>query len=166
MRGGRRPSRRRWTVSVAAFALLLTSACATLGRGIFREPVVNFQELRLNGLGLTGGSLDVILSVYNPNGFKLDATRFTYNLMMDTVRIASGALDRNFMVQGGDSSVVTIPVNFTYAGIGRAGQELMQSGTVNYRVVGDLTVSTPLGNFTRPYDQAGRFSPLGGASRR
>lgn len=155
----------RWSLVAGTFLLALTSGCATLGRSVFKEPIVHFEELRLNGLGLTGGSLDVILSVYNPNGFKLNATRFTYNLMMDTVRVASGALDRDFMVQGGDSSIVTIPVSFTYAGIGRAGQELMQSGTVNYRVVGDLTVTTPLGNFTRPYDQAGRFSPLRGASR-
>jgi hypothetical protein len=26
-------------------------------------------------------------------------------------------------------------------------------------------VATPLGNFTRPYDQTGRFSTLGGTSR-
>jgi len=32
------------------------------------------------------------------------------------------------------------------------------------RVLGDVTVSTPLGNFTRPYDQTGRFSTLSGSA--
>jgi LEA14-like dessication related protein len=159
-----RVRRRRWTVG-AALLLAATTACATLGRSVFKEPVVDFREVRLNGLGLSGGSLDVILSVYNPNGFKLEATRLTYNLLMDSIQVAGGALDNQFAVQSGDSSVVTIPVNFTYAGIGRAGQELLRSGTVNYRVRGDMTVATPLGNFTRPYDQTGRFSPLRGSSR-
>jgi hypothetical protein len=34
---------------------------------------------------------------------------------------------------------------------------------VNYRVLGDVTVATPVGNFTRPYDRTGRFSTLSGA---
>ncbi|MHB1224200.1 MAG: LEA/WHy family protein [Gemmatimonadaceae bacterium] len=152
-------------VLAAVLAVGAITACATLGRSVFKEPVVNFREVRLNGLGLSGGSLDVVLGVYNPNGFRLEATRLTYNLLMDSVQIASGALDDQFAVQSGDSSIVTIPVSFTYAGIGRAGQELLRSGTVNYRVRGDMTVATPLGNFTRPYDQTGRFSPLRGSSR-
>ena len=141
------------------------SACATLGRSVFEEPVVQFKSLRLNGLGVTGGSLDVVLNIYNPNGFKLEATQLTYNLVMDSVHIADGVLDSDFVVQSGDSSEVVIPVNFTYSGLGRAGSELLRSGTVNYRVRGDVTVGTPLGNFTRPYDQTGRFSPLRGSSR-
>ncbi|HEY0970486.1 MAG TPA: LEA type 2 family protein [Gemmatimonadales bacterium] len=160
--------RRRWRIAAAgivAAVALAGTGCATLGRAVFQEPVVNFKSVRVNGLGLTGGSLDIVLSVYNPNNFRLQATRLTYNLMMDSVRVADGALDSDFVVQSGDSSEVVIPVNFTYGGLGRAGQELLRSGTVNYRVLGDVTVATPLGNFTRPYDQTGRFSPLRGTTR-
>jgi hypothetical protein len=39
------------------------------------------------------------------------------------------------------------------------------SGTVNYRVRGDFTVATPIGNFTRPYDQAGRYASVSGKGR-
>lgn len=164
VRGARRRALRRtgWTAA-ALVAVSLLAACASLGRAIFKEPVVHFRELRLNGLGMTGGSLDLVLSVYNPNDFQLEATRFTYNLVMDSVPVANGVLDETFMVQRGDSSLVRIPISFTYAGLGQAGRQLMQSGTINYRVVGDVTVGTPLGNFTRPYDQAGRYTPLRGA---
>jgi hypothetical protein len=34
-------------------------------------------------------------------------------------------------------------------------------GSVEYRVLGDVTVATPAGQFTRPYDQRGRFTTLG-----
>jgi LEA14-like dessication related protein len=149
-------------LAVAAATVASSSACGPLGRKVFKEPVVNFQQLSINGLGLTGGSLDVILSVYNPNNYRLDATRLTYNLMIDSVRFGTGALDQMFTVQSGDSTIVRLPIAFTYAGIGEAGRQLINTGTVNYRVTGDVTVGTPLGNFTRPYDRTGRYSMLRG----
>jgi LEA14-like dessication related protein len=158
---GRATRRRRAALMVAALAVVAAgSACATLGRAVFQQPTVNFRGLRVNGLGVTGGSLDVELAVFNPNNYDLESTRFTYNLLMDTVRVANGLIETRRTFRSGDSTVVTIPVNFTYAGLGRAGAQLLRSGTVDYRVLGDVTVDTPLGNFTLPYDQTRRFSPL------
>lgn len=155
--------RSRFVGAVAAALLAVTTAaCATLGRAVFEEPVVNFRNVEVKGLGLSGGSLDVVLSVYNPNGFKLDATRLTYALQVDSVQVGTGALDQEFVVQEKDSSIVRLPVTFTYAGLGAAGRQLIQSGSVNYRVLGDFTVKTPLGSFTRPYSGTGRFSALSG----
>ena len=150
-------------LAVAVATVGGASGCATLGRKVFKEPVVNFQQMSITGLGLTGGSLDVVLSVYNPNNFRLDASRLTYNLMIDSVRFGSGALDQQFAVQSGDSTIVRLPINFTYAGIGAAGRQLLNTGAINYRVTGDMTVGTPLGNFTRPYDRTGRYTALRGA---
>jgi LEA14-like dessication related protein len=150
---------------LTAIAMTGLAGCAMLGKGSFQEPVVHFQDARVTGLGLNGGSLEVKLSVYNPNGFRLDATRLTYNVLVDSVTFGSGALTQQFAVQEKDSTVVTLPLQFTYSGIGAAGRQLMSTGTLNYRVVGDVTVGTPLGNFTRPYDQTGRFSTLSGGSR-
>jgi LEA14-like dessication related protein len=154
---------RRFVGGALAAVLVVTSAaCASLGRAVFEEPVVNFRNLEVKGLGLSGGSLDVVLSVYNPNGFKLDATRLTYQLQVDSIPVGNGAIDQEFVVQEKDSAIVRLPVSFTYAGLGAAGRQLIQSGSVNYRVLGDVTVRTPLGNFTRPYRGTGRFSALGG----
>lgn len=154
---------RRSAPALAAAALAGAAGCASIGRSVFEEPVVTFKDLRVNGLGLQGGSLDVVLSVYNPNRFALNATRLTYRLMVDSVPLGTGALDQRFVVQRGDSAVVRLPVAFTYSGLGAAGSQLLRSGTVNYRVLGDVTVGTPLGNFTRPYDRTGHFTTLGGA---
>jgi LEA14-like dessication related protein len=138
------------------------AGCATLGRATFKEPIVHFQDARITGIGITGGSVEVKLSLYNPNKFKLDGTRLTYKLMVDSVTFGTGTLADRFTVQEKDSTIVTLPLSFTYAGVGEAGKQLMNTGSVNYRVLGDVTVSTPLGNFTRPYDQTGRFSTLSG----
>ena len=150
---------------VAVSALTLTAAaagCATIARQAFQEPVVSVRDIRLQGLGLTGGTVDVALAVYNPNNYRLDATRLTYKLLLDTVTFATGALTEQQTVHGRDTLLVRIPVSFTYRGVGEAGRQVLNTGSVNYRLLGDVTVGSPLGPFTVPYSSTGRFSTLGG----
>jgi LEA14-like dessication related protein len=150
---------------VAAFATVLLAGCASLGLGGFKEPLVHFNDAKIRGLGLSGGSVDVVLSIYNPNGFNLNASRLTYRLLVEDKELGTGALNNAFRVGSNDSTYVTIPVDFTYAGLGAAGRQLLQQGSINYRVIGDFTVDTPLGSFTRPYDQRGRFSSFGSTTQ-
>ena len=153
-------------ILTAALVTVAGGACATIGRKVFEEPVVTFKEVKINGLGLSGGDLDVVLSVYNPNGFNLTATRLTYQLMVDSTALGTGALDQLFTVPEKDSAIVRLPISFQYAGLGAAGRQLLSSGSLNYRVRGDVTVDTPLGNFTRPYDRTGRYTALRGDTSR
>ena len=154
---------RRTKIAVMLVAMAGMGACATLGMGSFREPIVTFKDLKVRGLGLSGGTLDAYVNVYNPNGFRLDATRLTYNVMVGQNQLGTGALDSRFTVQSNDSTTIRIPIDFTYAGIGSAARQMMNSGSVPYTVTGDVTVSTPVGNFTVPYSGTGRFSAFGGA---
>ncbi|MES2522249.1 MAG: LEA type 2 family protein [Gemmatimonadota bacterium] len=157
--------RRRLAYAAVAVTALAGAGCATLGRSVFEEPVVELRQFNVTGLGLTGGSVDIVLSVYNPNNFKLDALKMTYRVDVDSIQLGSGSLDGRFVVNGNDSSTVRLPVQFTYSGLGAAGRSLITAGTVNYRVRGDFTVDTPLGNFTRPYDRTGRYSSVSGNGR-
>ena len=156
---------RRTKLATAALVAIAVAGCASLGAlGGFKEPIVSFKDLRVRGLGLTGGSLDAYLNVYNPNGFRLDATRLTYKVTVgNDAQLGTGVLDSRFAVRNNDSTTVRIPIDFTYAGIGAAARQMMQSGSVPYNVAGDVTVATPLGNFTVPYSGTGRFSAFGGA---
>jgi LEA14-like dessication related protein len=156
----------RKSVMVALAAATLGGAgCATMGLGGWTEPVVSLKNVRVNGLGLTGGSLEVQLSVYNPNRVPLDATQLTYNVWVDTVKFGSGQTDRRFTVGKGDSTVVSLPLDFSWNGLSSAARSLLNTGTVNYRVAGDIKVGSALGNFTVRYDQNGRYSTLGGTTR-
>jgi LEA14-like dessication related protein len=150
---------------VVSAVILSSTACSAIGRATFSAPVVSLKEVAVTGIGLTGGTVDVVLSIYNPNHFKLDALNMTYRVDVDSTQLGAGALDRRFVVEAGDSSVVRLPVKFSYAGLGAAGRALLSDGTVNYRVRGDFTVGTPLGNFTRPYDRTGRYSSVAGTKR-
>lgn len=142
-----------------ALTLVMSAAvaCASIVQGIFREPVVTYRDAVITGLGLSGGNLEVMLSVYNPNSFRLDGTGITYRIALDSLPFGSGALSDRFTVQEGDSTLVRLPLSFTYAGVGQAGRQLIQTGSVQYTVTGEITVGTPLGSFTRPYSGKGRL---------
>jgi LEA14-like dessication related protein len=156
---------RKLAMVVAASAAVAVAGCSMLGHAAFKDPVVHLKTVQLRGVGVTGGQLDVKLSVYNPNHYRLDATKLTYSVNMagDSVHVADGVLDNRFTVNEGDSSEVTLPVSFTYTGLGAAGRSLLNTGVVNYHVSGNLTVGSPVGSFNIPYSQTGRFTSTGAA---
>lgn len=143
----------------------LTVACSAFGRATFREPVLTLRDAQITGLGISGGSIDINVDVYNPNNFRLDGTRLTYSVLIDSVPFGTGSIDSKFTVEQGDTTRVKLPLTFTYAGVGAAGRQLLQTGTVDYRVTGDITVATPLGQFTRPYEGRGRLTTSGAINR-
>ena len=143
-----------------SLGVLFATACASLGYAGFKEPVVTYKDAVITGLGVSGGSLEVVLNVYNPNSFRLDGTALTYRISVDSVPFGSGTFSDRFVVQEGDSTQVKLPLSFTYAGVGQAGRQLIQMGSVQYTVSGEITVGTPIGNFTRPYSGKGRLTTL------
>lgn len=127
------------------------------------KPQVSVQAVQLRQLGLSGGSVDIRLAVSNPNHFRLEGTQVTYQLSIDSVPFGRGTTTRQFLVNAGDSTIVTLPLDFTWSGVGNAGRAVMNTGTLPYRVTGNVRVSSALGALTVPYDHSGRLSPRGGA---
>ncbi len=137
---------------------VLSSSCASLARATLGEPVVTLRNVQVTGLGLQGGSLNVVLGVYNPNAIPLRAVALSYNVFVDSARLATGAAPSEYDLKGGDTTIVTLPVSFTYAGVGAAVQQMLNRGSVTYRVAGDIGVRTPAGTITRPYSRTGTYA--------
>lgn len=153
---------RRWAAFLTMGMVLLSgTACRAVGRHSFANPVVELKDVRVTGIGMEGGSLDVVLDVYNPNAYRLDATKLTYKLYVDTAAVAFGQVDKLVTLEEGTKSEVTLPVSFSIRELLGAASALTRTGSVNYRVAGELTVATPFGSFTRPYDGRGRYDTLG-----
>ena len=141
--------------------MLAVAGCAAIAKQAFQNPVVNLRDVRVLSLGTSGGNLEVQLGVYNPNNYRIDATRLTYRVAIgDDVSLANGALDTRSTVQAGDSTIVKLPVSFTYSGLGAAASQLLRTGAVNYKVNGDVTVGSPVGNFTVPFTTTGQFNTM------
>ena len=65
---------------------MLAAGCATLGHALrFQEPAITLKEIRVTGLGLTGGTLDLALDVFNPNDYRLRSTRLELGIDLEQV---------------------------------------------------------------------------------
>jgi LEA14-like dessication related protein len=158
---------RRFGLPPSAFCLAVCAltACATLGRSMFATPVVELKDIRMKAIGFQGGSLELILSVNNPNEFRLDATRFTYNLFVDTLKIASGEIKQTATLEARKKTDVVVPITFSIQELVRATQLMSKTGGVDYHVTGEVTAATPTGSFTRPYTSTGHFDNIGSIKR-
>jgi LEA14-like dessication related protein len=143
-----------------AVALTGTGACSSLARNSFGTPVVQLKDVRVKGIGMNGGSLDLVLDVYNPNAYRLDATKMTYNLYVDTNKVATGEVVQHVQLDDKKTTQVILPVTFTFKEMLGAAKVITGMGSVDYRVIGDVTVATPFGSFTRPYEGKGRYDTL------
>ena len=148
--------RRGMLVAVAA-SLAIGTGCASIAKAAFKQPVVTLKDVKLVGFGMTGGTFDVVLSVYNPNEFRLDASKLNYEVLADSVIVGRGTIEDQRTVQAGDSTQITLPVNFTYNEMRAVLNKFMLNGVVDYQVKGQFTVVTPFGNITRPYSGTGRL---------
>jgi LEA14-like dessication related protein len=141
-------------------ALVPLQSCATLARQAFANPVVEVKDVRVRSVGLMGGSLDVVLSVSNPNEYRLDATKITYNFFVDTTEVVTGVIERMITLEEKGRVEIIVPVNFGYAAMSMAMREYLAHGALNYRVTGQFTIVTPFGNMTRPYSGRGRVEGM------
>lgn len=143
--------------AVGAAVVLATAGCASLARQAFRTPTVVLQDVRIRALGLEGGSLDLVLDVYNPNAYRIDATRLTYTLIADTSLVAAGAVTKRVTLHDKAHNDVTLPVTFTFKELLNAADVMLRTGVVEYTVKGDVTVDSPFGSVTRPYQGKARI---------
>ena len=146
---------------LAALLLVGTAGCARLARQAFQNPVVELKDVRVKGIGLQGGSLDVVLEVYNPNDYRIDARHVTYTVFADSLQVATGEVTKMVTLENRKASTVVLPVTFSMKELTQAAGILLQRGSVDYTVQGDFTLATPFGSLTRPYKSKGRYDSLG-----
>jgi len=152
--------RKGLTMMAAVAALALAGARPTGAAPPFTQPVVTLRDVRLSSAGLDGGTLDVLLSIYNPNKYNLDVQQMTYAVIVDSSQVGSGHTTQRVLLKAFDSSMVHLPVDFTWSGATSAGRLLTMNGYVLYEVKGGLTVASGVGSVTIPFDQHGRFRSL------
>lgn len=139
-------------------ATIWTAACIPT----IKRPEVQLVGVRLGSLGLQGGLLYVQVGVDNPNDFALQASGFTYKIELREpgeqgeawTSLADGVFKNEVQVAARDSTVVEIPVEFRYSGVGTALRSILDTGTFNYRITGKVSVEKPIRTDV-PYQHSG-----------
>jgi len=131
---------------LGALLLVTLSSCATLRNALtFEQPQIDLQEIHVTSLGLSGGTMDLVFGVYNPNGYRLRSTRLEMGLELAGTDFGQALIDKPLDLSPVNHSQVVMPVRFTWAGVGAAAKSLLQSQQLPYGLTGAVLVDTPIG---------------------
>jgi LEA14-like dessication related protein len=134
------------TARTVTLLIVTLPACATLQHALkFEKPQIELQEINVTGLGLTGGTLDLVFDVYNPNDYRLRSTRLEVGLELAGTDFGEALIDKPLDLSPENHSRVMMPVRFTWAGVGAAARSLLESRELPYGLSGAVLVETPIG---------------------
>jgi LEA14-like dessication related protein len=125
---------------------MLVSACATLGRLSFQEPEVKLTEIDVTGLGLSGGTMNLVFDVYNPNSYRIRSTRLELGVDLEDTHFGDALLEKPLDLSPESHSQVVVPVRFEWGGVGAGARALFARQAIRYRLTGTVFLDTPLGD--------------------
>ena len=138
--------------------LLLLAAAAGSGCFTFRRPEVVFRGVELGSLDVSGAALEASFDVTNPNRYRIGVRRLTYRVSVNGRDAGGGASDQETVLAGKATTLVKLPLTLDWSKVRSAGLDFLLSGSVDYSVEGEITFSTPIGVFERPYRHVGRWA--------
>jgi LEA14-like dessication related protein len=154
----------RYRSALAVLALVLPLAACLKA---YEQPEVRLEGIRVGSIGLRGGLLYAQVHVENPNRFDLETSGLSYDLQLadpssdsDWVSFAKGVLDEPIRVRSHDQTVIELPIQFRFQDLGGAVKSILDNGTFNYRVSGDVRLKEPIGK-TIPYRKSGVVTMTG-----
>ncbi len=128
--------------------VLLCLACATLSRLTFQEPELRLEAINITGLGITGGTFDLVFDVYNPNDYRIRSTRLEVGVDLEGTHFGDALLERPLDLSPTNHSRVVVPVRFEWAGVGAGARAMLTRQSLGYGVTGTVFLDTPLGDRT------------------
>jgi LEA14-like dessication related protein len=133
----------RFAIAVSCITVM---GCASLKSALnFQDPQIALQEINITGLGLTGGTLDLVFDVYNPNTYRLRSTRLEVGLNLEGTYFGDALIDKPLDLSPENHSRVVMPVRFAWSGVGAAARALLERQELNYGLTGAALLDTPLG---------------------
>ncbi|UCC81921.1 MAG: LEA type 2 family protein [Gemmatimonadota bacterium] len=132
---------------MAVLALLLAS-CATLSQLQFDQPTVDLDAIEVTGVGVSGGSLVLVLDVFNPNDYDIRTTWVEASLDLEDTHFGTAVLEGDKTLVANSRTQVEIPAEFTWEGVGAGARALLGRGALRYDLETRLRVETSIGGRT------------------
>jgi hypothetical protein len=123
----------------------LSAACGpgTVNPANLLQPDVHLHHLAVRNIGLSGGTLDVILAFHNPNPINLQGARVQAGLDIEGNHFGDIDLTNPFSLAGRDTTLLTLPLTFQWSAVGSAARSVLGYGAVNYTINGTATFTAP-----------------------
>jgi LEA14-like dessication related protein len=135
--------------------MVLAAACSVIG-DIFKEPDIQLERVVVRGISVTGGNLDLILKVENPNNFTLEGTRVEVGFDVEGEHLGDIAYDDDFAVTENGTTTLTLPLQFSWTGVASAVRAALGYGELPYKMKGQVELKTPWGRKQVPFTREGR----------
>ncbi|MBA2627548.1 MAG: LEA type 2 family protein [Gemmatimonadales bacterium] len=145
-------------LALLALPLAATLACSGIPKN-FRDPEFQLSQVVVRGVGLTGGTMDLIVNVRNPNDFDLRGTRLQVGFDVENSHVGDIEYKDEFQVRKNDVATLTLPVRFNWSGVGTAVRAAIGYGDIPYKMRGQAIMRTPWGDRSIPFTREGR-APL------
>lgn len=124
----------------------LVTGCALFRGFSFERPTVSLDTIQVVALDLRGGRLNLLLDVYNPNGYDLRGTGLEATLELEETRFGDVQLERDFLLPAKEQTFIEIPMSFTWEGVGAGARALLTRGEVAYDLATLIRARTPGGD--------------------
>lgn len=151
------------TKGMMLLAVLVLAGCV----GKARTPEVTLAGVKVAGIGLRGATLIADLNIKNPNDFTLETDSVVYLFEASDPSggstyspVTRGTYSQRVQIKSGDTREVEVPIEFSYLNMGTAVRAILDKGTFNYRLTGNVFLREPLRR-TIPFSKLGNVSLQG-----
>ena len=128
------------------FAVLMLVGVACSGLELnFRDPDIQLNHVVVRGIDLTGGNLDLVLKVQNPNNFTLQGSRLQVGFDVEGSHLGDITYDNDFTFSENDTTSITLPLRFRWSGVGSAVRAALSHGHLPYTMKGQAAMKLPGG---------------------
>src|SRR5437879_12182836 len=141
MREGGRGMRKSSAVTLA----MALGGCASLGKPYFQDHQSQLQEINVTSLGLSGGTMDLVFDVYNPNDYRIRSTRIEVGVDLESTHFGDAYLERPLDLSPTNHSRVVVPVRFERVGVGAGARALLTKQALDYALTRRAILDTTLG---------------------
>lgn len=128
---------------LALVALSVACGPGTVNPLSLLQPDVRLHHLAVRNVGLSGGTLDVVLAFHNPNPINLQGTRIQAGLDIEGSHFGDIDLSNPFSLAGKDTTMLTLPLTFRWSGVATAVRSALDYGAVNYAIKGTASITAP-----------------------
>ena len=131
-------------------------------RGRFKLPEfpeISVKSINVSQLSLSGASINVMLSVANPNDFAVGLDGFRYALETGGHKLVDGSVQSLPKIGKNERVDIAVPVDISFLSAGRAARHLLESSAAPYTLTGDMVFNVPgAGKKTVPFSRTGNVS--------